>query len=371
MTDISASTTPLKVCVFGASGQIGSYLVEKELEAGSHVFAMVRRTSAGVGPGHNLAAALAGPHRERLSVVSCDVTDPWAVLRALRGVRPWAVYNLAAMSFVKTSFDEPQHTTAATYLGAVNILEAARELRFRVYQASSSEMYGSSVSYGLQDFGRMDDVAGAKLTGADLLELDAFQDEDTPFLPNSPYAVAKLAAHNMVRVYRASYGVHASAGIVFNTEGPRRGREFVTRKVTDHVAAILLGKNPPPLQMGNVTACRDWTHARDTADAIYRIVRHGEPDDFCIGSGRARSVEQLLEAAFALTGRDWRDHVRVDSPEHLRPCEVPYLRARADKARRALGWSPQVPFREMVYEMVAAEFGSDMKIKWGGDRGQS
>lgn len=347
-----SATDSGEVCIFGATGQIGSYLVEKELEGGASVCAMVRRTSTG--SLCNLADALKGPYSSRLRIITCDVTDPWAVLKTLREIKPWAVYNLAAMSFVKTSFDEPQHTTAATYLGAVNILEAARELGFCVYQASSSEMYGSAVSYICTAFGRIDDVAPT-LCGFSLLQADAFQDEATPFVPNSPYAVAKLAAHNMVRIYRASYGCHASAGIVFNTESPRRGREFVTRKVTDYVAGLLAGKKMQKLSLGNLSAYRDWTHARDTAKAIYRIIRRVTPDDYCIGSGQTRSIQDLLETAFGYAQADWREHVVCDSPQHLRPCEVQYLRARPEKARKAFNWTAQISFQDLIHEMIECE----------------
>lgn len=341
----------MRVCVFGATGQIGSYLVEKELAEGSTVFAMTRRTSTG--PLRNLHNALQSPHAKNLHLVPCDVTDAWSVMRALQEINPWAVYNLAAQSFVKASFNEPLHTTGATYAGAVNILEAARSLRFRIYQASSSEMYGSAHTCAGGPTGRADREQPFDIAG--LPECHPFQDEQTPFLPNSPYAVAKLAAHNMVRIYRSSYDIHASAGIMFNTESPRRGKEFVTRKITNYVARLQRKESLLPLELGNVSAYRDWTHATDTVEAIYRVIRQDEPGDFCIGSGESHSVEEFLRLAFATINKDWREHTVINATAHLRPCEVPYLRASNSKAQRVLKWQPTITIGALVNNMVANE----------------
>lgn len=339
-----------KSVILGATGQIGSYLVEQELANGVEVFAGYRRTST--------------ESRERLRHlddhpylhwVPCDVTDPWSVYSLLRDIRPHFIYNLAAMSFVRASFDEPNHTTLCTYGGCLNVLEAMRKIGgdIRLYQASSSEMYGSAWSKYEDHHERMDITdRPPDPHETTTSERQAYQDEQTPFLPNSPYAIAKLAAHQAVRVYRKSYGLHASCGIVFNTESERRGLEFVTRKITNYVGLVANNKTTQKLQLGNLSAYRDWSHASDTARAMQLMVRQNEPDDYCIGTGASYSIEHFLHTAFALINRDWQEYVIANTNAHLRPCEVPFLRARPEKARLKLGWETTIQFEELVRRMV-------------------
>lgn len=344
--------------VLGATGQLGSFLCELLLSKGHKVVAGVRRTST---PSTSRLSHLL--NNASLELTPCDITDALAVQHLLLRARPRYVFNLAAQSFVKTSFDEPDHTAHCTYLGAIHVLEAARLLKMqgddcRVYQASSSEMYGSAWTK-IEKGGMRLDVSHRPPNSEETSQ-GVFQDEDTPFLPNSPYAIAKLAAHHAVRLYRKSYGVFASAGIVFNTESERRGEEFVTRKVTRYVgrlvAALKRGVPLPPLRLGNLSAYRDWSFAGDTARAIYDILRHHQPDDFCIASGHAYSIRDWVEAAFRAAGLpDWQDYVTGDSPEHLRPCEVPFLRGRPAKAAHFIGWQPRVDFHGLVRRMVAAD----------------
>lgn len=349
----------MKAIVFGATGQVGSYLVEHLLREGYQVVAAVRRVS--VPTTGRLSHVLDNP---KLTLAPCDVTDAWSVRKLLLDVRPGFVFNLAAQSFVRASFDEPLHTTNATYLGALNVLEGARALyhekaRCKVYQASSSEMYGSAWSRSKEGGARVD-VTQRPPTREEMRG-DAgglpFQDEETPFLPNSPYAVAKLASHHLCRLYRKSYGIFASSGIVFNTESERRGEEFVTRKVTRYVGRLKArharGLATPKLQLGNLDARRDWSHAEDTARAMEAVLWHDSPDDFCIASGDTWQISSWVEAAFAAAGfQDWREFVAAGSPEHMRPCEVPYLRGRPSKARTVLGWESKVGFFDLVRRMV-------------------
>jgi GDPmannose 4,6-dehydratase len=278
--------------ITGVTGQDGSYLAEQLLADGWRVVGMARRTSQpSTG---NLAKVLGKKH---FHLVEGDVTDAHSVRRLVRDAAPDELYNLAAMSFVGASFQEPAHTWNVTGLGAVNVLEAVRDEapQCRVYQASSSEMFGSAFSVRDCDGGRENytEFAGSYL--------DAFQDEETPFLPNSPYAIAKLAAHHAVRVYRDSYGLRAVAGILLNHESERRGIQFVTRKITRWVGRVVAvrrrGERPPTLHLGNVEVMRDWGYAPDYMRAAQLMVRAGTPKDYVIATGKVWSVRQFLEKA--------------------------------------------------------------------------
>jgi GDPmannose 4,6-dehydratase len=331
--------------VTGSTGQVASYLIPLLLEEGyRYVVCGLRRVSC---PNKSrLQDCLDHP---RLHFTECELTDPWSVYRAISETQPTEVYNLGAMSFVAASFKEPQHTTQATYLGAVNVLEAVSQINpeIKVYQASSSEMYGSSYSERTVFDRPMLDESNW---------VEKYQDEQTPFTPNSPYAIAKLAAHHAVRLAR-SRGLFACTGIVFNTESERRGEEFVTRKITRYVgrlrAVLDNGGALPALQLGNTSAYRDWSHCLDTARGIYAIMQHHEPDDFCLATGQSNTVDRFLQEAFAAADiSDYKDFVTTNNSGDLRPCEVPYLCGLAEKARRVLGWSPTIFLPELVKRMV-------------------
>jgi GDPmannose 4,6-dehydratase len=257
-----------------------------------------------------------------------DLTDASSLALCLAAIQPDEIYNLGAQSHVKVSFDIPEYTIDAAGLGAVRLLESVRRtgLRCRFYQASSSEMYGNTPPP---------------------------QNENSPFHPRSPYACAKVLAHQATVNYRESYGQHASCGILFNHESPRRGETFVTRKITRAVARIKMGLEDA-LYLGNLDARRDWGFAGDYVRAMWLMLQQDTPDDYAVGTGESHSVREFAEAAFAHAGLDWRDHVRIDS-RYYRPAEVPNLCADASKARRVLGWEPGATFRELVTMMVDAD----------------
>jgi GDPmannose 4,6-dehydratase len=308
--------------ITGITGQDGSYLAESLLAKGYEVIGVVRRTS------HDSYERI-GSMLSRLTVVPADLLDQHSLTGVMRDVQPDEVYNLAAQSFVPTSWAQPVLTGEFTALGVTRILEAVRLAcpNTKFYQASSSEMFGKAV--------------------------ETPQRESTPFYPRSPYGVAKVYGHWITVNYRESYGVFAVSGILFNHESPRRGLEFVTRKVSDGVARIKLGLTNK-LGLGNLDAQRDWGYAGDYVEAMWLMLQQEEPDDYVVGSGRTRSVRELVEVAFGHVGLDWREHVEV-VPEFLRPAEVEILQADASKARSVLGWQPKVTFEELVTMMVDAD----------------
>jgi len=311
-----------KALITGVTGQDGSYLAELLLSKGYEVVGVVRRTS------HHSYERI--EHLlDRIEVVAADLLDQHSLTVVLQDTQPDEVYNLAAQSYVPTSWTQPVLTGEFTALGVTRILEAIRLVhpRARFYQASSSEM-----------FGRVTETP---------------QRETTSFYPRSPYGVAKVYGHWITVNYRESYGLYAVSGILFNHESPRRGIEFVTRKVTDGVARIKLGL-ARQIKLGNLEARRDWGFAGDYVDAMWRMLQQPTPQDYVIGTGRAHSVRELVEAAFGHVGLDWREHVVTD-PKFMRPAEVDLLMADASKARRELGWSPQVAFRELIAMMVDAD----------------
>ncbi len=316
------STTRRRALITGITGQDGSYLAEFLLEKGYRVFGMVRRAST-----ENFERI---EHiKEKITLVQADLLDQLSLITLLKTVEPHEIYNLASQSFVPTSWEQPVLTGEFTALGVTRVLEAIRlvDRGIKFYQASSSEM-----------FGKVREVP---------------QTEKTPFHPRSPYGVAKVYGHYLTVNYRESYGIFAASGILFNHESPRRGKEFVTRKVTDGVARIKAGL-ATELRLGNLEARRDWGYAGDYVRAMWLMLQQDAPEDYVVGTGETHSVGELAEAAFARAGLDWREFVVVDQAL-IRPAEVDFLVADATKARTKLGWAPTVSFEGLVAMMVDAD----------------
>jgi GDPmannose 4,6-dehydratase len=311
-----------RALITGITGQDGSYLAEFLLEKGYDVHGMVRRSST---ESFDRIAHL----RDRIDIREGDLLDQLSLITLLKDIEPHEVYNLAAMSFVPTSWEQPILTGEVTALGATRLLEAIRvvDRDVRFYQASSSEMFGKV--------------------------RETPQTELTPFHPRSPYGVAKTYAHYITVNYRESYGIFACSGILFNHESPRRGRQFVTRKVTEGVARIKAGL-ARELRLGNLEAKRDWGFAGDYVQAMWLMLQQPKADDYVVATGETHTVQQLCEVAFAHAGLDWRRHVVVD-PAFVRPAEVDLLIGDAAKARRVLGWAPKHSFGELVQMMVDAD----------------
>jgi len=308
-----------RAVITGITGQDGSYLAELLLDQGYEVTGVVRRSSS---PNLWRIEHLL----DRIQLRPADLLDQLSLMRIIADVKPQEFYNLAAMSFVPASWDQPLLTGEFNAMGVTRMLEAIRQVdpSIRIYQASSSEMYG-----------RVREVP---------------QTEMTPFYPRSPYGVSKVFGHYITVNYRESYGLFAVSGILFNHESPRRGLEFVTRKVTHGVAAIKLGLTDR-LALGNLEACRDWGFAGDYVRAIWMMLQQDAADDYVIATGVSHSVKQLVEVAFAHAGLEWQQYVRTD-PSLLRPAEVDHLIGDPTKARRALGWEPTVNFEQLVAMMV-------------------
>jgi GDPmannose 4,6-dehydratase len=311
-----------RAIITGVTGQDGSYLAELLLEKGYEVIGVVRRSSA---PNLWRIEHLL----DRVSLRPADLLDQLSLLRLIQDVKPHEIYNLAAMSFVPASWDQPLLTGDYNSMGVTRLLEAIRHVdtSIKLYQASSSEMYG-----------RVREVP---------------QTELTPFYPRSPYGVSKVFGHYITVNYRESYNMFAVSGILFNHESPRRGLEFVTRKVTDGVARIKLGVSDH-LPLGNLDACRDWGFAGDYVRAMWMMLQQDRADDYVIATGVTHSVRQLVETAFGHAGLDWQKYVRID-PAFLRPAEVDHLIGDASKAKRVFGWEPSVSFEQLVAMMVDAD----------------
>jgi len=311
-----------RALITGITGQDGSYLAELLLEKGYTVFGMVRRASKD--NFERIEHLL-----PRLVMKQADLLDQLSLIRVLEDSRPQEVYNLAAQSFVPTSWTQPVLTAEFTALGVTRLLDAIRlvDPGIRFYQASSSEMFGKV--------------------------RETPQTERTPFHPRSPYGVAKVYGHSITVNYRESYGLFACSGILFNHESPRRGLEFVTRKVTDAAARIKHGLLRE-LRLGNLDARRDWGFAGDYVQAMWLMLQQDEPDDYVVATGQSHSVQELVQHAFDCIGIDWREYVVVD-PKFRRPAEVDVLLGDASKARGKLGWEPKVPFPELVQMMVQAD----------------
>lgn len=312
----------VRALVTGISGQDGSYLAEFLLARGYRVFGTVRRSS---NPNYERIAHL----RDRIELVYADLADQASLTRTIHDCAPDEIYNLAAQSFVPASWEQPVLTADFTALGVSRLLEAIRAAgsSAKFYQASSSEMFGRAC--------------------------ETPQNEATPFYPRSPYGVAKAFGHHLTVNYRESYGMFAVSGILFNHESPRRGLEFVTRKITDAVARIVCGKTDR-LILGNLEARRDWGFAGDYVRAMWMMLQQDEPQDFVIATGVSYTVREFAEIAFATVGLDYSDYVITD-PFLLRPAEVDHLTGDAGKAKARLGWRPEVPFEEWIEQMVRAD----------------
>jgi GDPmannose 4,6-dehydratase len=318
--------------VTGITGQDGSYLAELLLAKGYQVHGIVRRVSSfNTGRIDHLRKDEHDPNA-RLFLHYGDLADATALRRVIEAVKPDEVYNLGAQSHVRISFDEPEYTADVVGLGTLRLLEAVRDygqrtgVAVRFYQAGSSEMFGSAKPP---------------------------QDERTPFHPRSPYAVGKVAAHWFAVNYRESYGMFIANGMLFNHESPRRGENFVTRKITRAVGRIKLGSGET-LYLGNLKARRDWGFAGDYVDAMWRMLQHEKGDDFVVATGESHSVEEFLEQAFGYVDLDWREHVKIE-PRFYRPAEVDALEGDASKARKLLDWKPKVTFQDLARMMVDAD----------------
>jgi GDPmannose 4,6-dehydratase len=316
--------------ITGITGQDGSYLAELLLEKGYRVVGVVRRSST---TNYERIDHLV----DRIELCSADLLDQHSLTDVVEHAKPDEIYNLAAQSFVQTSFSQPVLTGEFTALGVTRVLEAMRKAapKARFYQASSSEMFGKVV--------------------------EVPQRETTPLYPRSPYGVAKVYGHWITVNYRESFGLYAVSGILFNHESPRRGLEFVTRKVSDGVARIKLGLQKE-LRLGNLDARRDWGFAGDYVDAMWRMLQQDAPDDFVVGTGDTFSVRQLCEAAFQAVGLDYQEHVVVDE-RFFRPAEVELLVSDPRKAREVLGWSPRVSFQQLVTMMVEADLDRHRRLQ--------
>jgi len=315
-----------KALITGITGQDGSYLAELLLEKGYEVHGLVRRSSS-------FNTWRIDHIRGGLKLHYGDLVDQNSLARTLETVGADEIYNLAAQSHVKVSFEMPEYTTDVTAMGVLRVLDAVRELglKSRVYQAGSSEMFG--------------------------LVRETPQSEKTPFYPRSPYGVAKVFGHWTAVNYRESYGIHVSNGILFNHESPRRGENFVTRKITMGLAAIKKGR-AKQLRLGNLDAKRDWGYAKDFVEAMWLILQQDKPDDYVVATGETHSVREFLEEAFTHVGLNWQDYVVVD-PKYFRPAEVEFLLGDPTKARTVLGWKPRVGFKELVRIMVDADMEGD------------
>jgi GDPmannose 4,6-dehydratase len=311
-----------RALITGITGQDGSYLAEFLLNRGYDVFGLVRRTST-------VNFERIRHIQDQITLISGDMLDQTSMFRALNDIRPQEVYNLAAQSFVQTSWTQPVFTGDVTAIGVTRLLDAIRSAdpAIRFYQASSSEM-----------FGKVQEVP---------------QRESTPFYPRSPYGVAKVYGHWITVNYRESYNMHATSGILFNHESPRRGLEFVTRKVTHHAAKIKLGLTNE-LRIGNLDAQRDWGFAGDYVKAMWLMLQQDTPDDFVIATGKTYSVEKLLQIAFSTVDLDWKNYT-VQDERYMRPAEVDLLVGDPSKAGAKLGWEPEVSFEQLVQMMVEAD----------------
>ena len=314
--------TKKRALITGITGQDGSYLAEFLLEQGYEVFGMVRRASV---EKFERIEHLVGD----IELVQGDLLDQFSLISILEEVKPTEVYNLAAQSFVPTSWKQPVLTSEFTAMGVTKLLESIRivDRNIKMYQASSSEMFRKV--------------------------RETPQKEDTPFYPRSPYGVAKVYGHWITINYRESYGLFAVSGILFNHESPRRGLEFVTRKVTDGVARIKLGLSNE-LRLGNLDAKRDWGFAGDYVKAMWLMLQQSKPDDYVISTGETRSVKELVQIAFGAVDLDWEEYVKVDQA-FFRPAEVDLLIGDCSKAKKQLGWEPEVSFEQMVQMMVATD----------------
>lgn len=319
--------------VTGVTGQDGSYLSELLLEKGYKVIGCYRRSS--INNFERIKHLLKTPY---FITYEFDLTDPSSCNRLLQEHQPDELYNLGAQSHVGTSFKQPSTTFEIDAIGVINLLEAIRSVSSatKIYQASTSEMFGRNYSI---------DNNGEK-----------YQDENTELLPQSPYGVAKVASHRMIQIYREAYGIFSCSGILFNHESPRRGENFLTRKVTKYIGDLVNNRTSDTLKLGNLNAYRDWGHARDYVYAMYLMLQNDIPSDYVICTGNTYTVLDFVKAAFGIVNLNYTDHIEID-PELYRPAEVEYLRGRNHKAVKELKWSPSTSFDALVQEMVYSDTG--------------
>jgi GDPmannose 4,6-dehydratase len=318
--------------ISGITGQDGSYLAELLLDLNYSVIGLYRRSSSS---SFERISHISNPN---LTLEEFDLTDPSSCISIINKYKPDEFYNLAAQSHVGTSFNQPTTTFEIDTIGVINLLESIRKFSSstRFYQASTSEMFGSNYSIGIGN--------------------DKYQNEDTKFLPQSPYAVAKMASHRMIQIYREAYGLYTCSGILFNHESPRRGVNFVTRKITNFIGQLIAGSISPAskLGLGNLDASRDWGHARDYVKGMFLMLQQDEADDFVLSTGDTYTVKEFCEKAFSYVNLNWSDYIFVD-PEFYRPCEVNYLKGDSSKARTKLNWTPVVSFEDLVKDMVDSD----------------
>lgn len=318
--------------ISGITGQDGSYLAELLLDLDYNVIGLYRRSSS------SNFERIEHISNSKLKLEEFDLTDPSTCISVINKYKPDEFYNLAAQSHVGTSFNQPTTTFEIDTIGVVNLLESIRKFspHTKFYQASTSEMFGSNYSVGIGD--------------------SKYQNEDTKFLPQSPYAVAKMASHRMIQIYREAYGLYACSGILFNHESPRRGVNFVTRKITNFIGQLISGSIPhaSKLGLGNLEASRDWGHAKDYVKGMFLMLQQDQADDFVLSTGDTYTVREFCEKAFSYVNLNWLDHVFID-PEFYRPCEVNYLKGDSTKARTKLGWTPSVSFDDLVKDMVDSD----------------
>lgn len=319
-----------KAFITGITGQDGSYLADLLLSKGYEVHGLVRRSSVYNRDRIEHLFKDAQHKNTKFALYHGDLTDASNISRLIGDIEPDEIYNLGAQSHVRTSFDAPEYTSNVVALGTLRILEIIRDLKFKpkFYQASSSEMFGKTK--------------------------EAPQSEKTPFYPRSPYGIAKVFGYGVTVNYREAYGIHASNGILFNHESPRRGENFVTRKITTGIAEILAGKRDK-IYLGNLNAKRDWGYAPEYVDAMWRILQQDKPDDYVIATGETHSIREFLTEAFSLAGiSDWGKYVGID-PIYYRPTEVDLLVGDPSKAKEKLGWEPKVKFKELIRIMLEAD----------------
>ena len=315
--------------ITGITGQDGSYLAELLLDNQYDVMGLHRRSST-----NNHSRIQHILNHPNLHMIECDITDPSSVFSIINKYKPQEFYNLAAQSHVQTSFSQPSATFYANTLGVTNILEAIRlySTETKFYQASTSEMFGSSYDIDIE-------------TG------DRYQNENTAFLPQSPYGVSKLASHRMVQLYRQAYGLFVCSGILFNHESPRRGELFVTRKITKYLGDLINGNTNSKLKLGNLHAYRDWGHAKDYVYGMWLMLQQSSPDDFVLCTNTTHSVQDFIKAAFNVVNLDYDQYLEID-PSLCRPAEVDYLKGSSKKANTILGWYPKISFDDLVNDMV-------------------
>ena len=317
-------------CITGITGQDGSYLASSLLSRGYKVVGLHRRSST-----NNFTRIKELIGHPFFTLEEFDLTDPSSVSQIITKYSPDEFYNLAAQSHVGTSFTQPNTTFHVNTCGVINILETIRNYdpAVRFYQASTSEMFGSNYQ---------------------IKENKKYQDEQTSFSPQSPYAVSKVASHNMVKLYRESYGLYACSGILFNHESPKRGENFVTRKITKYIGQLVNGKTDKKLKLGNIDSYRDWGHAKDYVEAMRMMLNQKSADDYVIATGETHSVKDFLYEAFSVVNLNYEEHFEVD-PNLYRPAEVDYLLGDSSKAKRSLGWTTQISFKNLVREMVESD----------------